>query len=60
MEKREVRVQERAYAVAEIRRMIARAGLRLSRMRIQRKLEGKPIRMLYLARKPGTTAKRMA
>ncbi len=51
-EKREVKVQERAYTAAEIRRMIIKARLRLLKMEIQRKLEGKPIRILYLVEKP--------
>jgi hypothetical protein len=51
-EKREVKVQERAYTTAEIRRMIKKAGLRLLNLKVQRKLEGKPIRMLYLVQKP--------
>jgi hypothetical protein len=49
---REVKVQERAYTTAEIRGMIKKAGLRLLELRIQRKLEGKPVRMLYLVEKP--------
>jgi SAM-dependent methyltransferase len=51
-EKREVKVQERAYSTAEIRRLIRKAGLRLLQLKIQRKLEGKPARVLFLARKP--------
>ena len=51
-EKREVKVQERAYSTAEIRRMIKKAGLRLLNLKVQRKLEGKPIRLLYLVGKP--------
>jgi ubiquinone/menaquinone biosynthesis C-methylase UbiE len=51
--KREVVVQERSYCTAEIRRMIKKAGLRLLKLKIQSKLEGRPIRMLYLARKSG-------
>ena len=51
-EKRKVKVQERAYTSAEIRGMIKKAGLRLLRMKIQRKIEGKPARLLYLVRKP--------
>jgi SAM-dependent methyltransferase len=59
-EQREVKVQERAYATGEIRRMLRKAGLRLLKSKIQRKLEGKPIRMLYLARKPRRRGKRNA
>ena len=51
-EKREVKVNERAYTVAEIRHMVKIAGLRLLTLKTQRKLEGKPIRLLYLVRKP--------
>jgi SAM-dependent methyltransferase len=50
-EKREVEVRERAYDTAEIREMIKRAGLSLIKLRAQRKIAGKPIRMLYIARK---------
>jgi hypothetical protein len=51
--KREIVVMERAYGIAEIRRMIKKAGLRLLKLKVQSKLEGKPIRMLYLTQKPG-------
>jgi ubiquinone/menaquinone biosynthesis C-methylase UbiE len=51
-EKREIIVRERAYSIAGIRRMIKKAGLRLLKVEIQRKLEGKPIRLLYLVQKP--------
>jgi uncharacterized protein YlaI len=57
-EKREVKVQERAYATDEIRRMLKKAGLRLLKSEIQRRTEGKPIRMLYLARKQTRIGKR--
>jgi hypothetical protein len=50
-EKREVEVRERAYDTAEIREMIKRAGLSLIKLRAQRKIAGKPIRMIYIARK---------
>jgi len=53
-EKREIKVQERAYTPAEIRRMMKKAGLRLLKMKIQRKIEGKPARLLYLVEKPKT------
>jgi SAM-dependent methyltransferase len=51
-EKGEVEVRERAYFPAEIRRLIRNAGLRLLRQKAQRKLEGKPARVLFLAQKP--------
>jgi ubiquinone/menaquinone biosynthesis C-methylase UbiE len=53
-EKREVKVQERAYTTAEIGRMVKKAELHLLNIKVQRKLEGKPIRMLYLVEKPLT------
>jgi SAM-dependent methyltransferase len=56
-EKREVKVQERAYATDEIRRMLKKGGLRLLKSEIQRRMEGKPIRMLYLATKPRSRGK---
>jgi ubiquinone/menaquinone biosynthesis C-methylase UbiE len=51
-EKREIKIQERAYSSAEIRRMLKRAGLQPLKAKIQRRVEGKPGRVLYLARKP--------
>ncbi len=50
-EKREVTVQERAFTALEIRQMLKKAGLQLLKQEIQRQMEGKPIRMLYLARR---------
>jgi ubiquinone/menaquinone biosynthesis C-methylase UbiE len=50
-EMRDIEVQERAYRPSEIRRMVRTAGFRLIRARVQREIEGKPVRMLYLARK---------
>jgi len=50
-QRRKVSVQERAYSTAEIRRMLKNSGLRILKVTTQRKLEGKPIRMLYLTRK---------
>jgi ubiquinone/menaquinone biosynthesis C-methylase UbiE len=47
--KREIRVRERAYARAEIRGMLKKAGLSLLEERVQRKLDGKPIRLYFLA-----------
>jgi ubiquinone/menaquinone biosynthesis C-methylase UbiE len=51
-EKREVKIKERAYSTDEIRSMIKKAGLHPMEVKVQRKLEGKPIRILYLVRKP--------
>lgn len=51
-EKRDVKVQERAYSTGEIHRLLKEAGLRLLKLKVQRKLEGKAIRMLYLVQKP--------
>jgi ubiquinone/menaquinone biosynthesis C-methylase UbiE len=51
-EKREVKVQERAYPTSVLRRLMKKAGLRLLKLKIQRSLEGKPIRLLYLVEKP--------
>ncbi len=53
-EKRKIRVQERAYAPAEIRRLLEKAGLRLLKTKVQLRIEGRPARMLYLAGKPKT------
>jgi SAM-dependent methyltransferase len=50
-EKRVVQVQERAYPTDEIRRMLKNAGLRLFKAKIQRRLAGKPIRIVYVAQK---------
>lgn len=50
--KREVRVNERAYDTNEIHQMIKKAGLKLLATKIQRKIDGKSIRILYLVRKP--------
>lgn len=50
-EKRLVTVRERAYSPREVSRMVRKAGLTLLEARVQRKLEGRPTRMLYLARK---------
>jgi ubiquinone/menaquinone biosynthesis C-methylase UbiE len=47
-----VSVQERSFADAAVRAMLARQGLRLARVDIQVKIDGKPMRKLYLAVKP--------
>lgn len=49
--KREVRVREAAYTRNEIRNMLKKAGLDPLKISVCRKLEGKPIRLLYLVRK---------
>lgn len=49
--KREVCVQEAAYSRSEIRGMLQKAGLTPLKISVNRKLEGKPIRLLYLVRK---------
>jgi ubiquinone/menaquinone biosynthesis C-methylase UbiE len=49
--KREVCVREAAYSRSEIRGMLRKAGLTPLKISVNRKLEGKPIRLLYLARK---------
>lgn len=51
-ERRDLEVKERPYTTAEIRALAARAGLRVLRVRIQRRLEGKPIRTIYILEKP--------
>jgi SAM-dependent methyltransferase len=50
-EKREITVQERAFSTSEIRQMLEKAGLQLLKHEIQREMEGKPIRIIYLARR---------
>jgi SAM-dependent methyltransferase len=50
-ERREITLQERAYETADVRRMLLRAGMRLLSARVQRRLKGKPARIVYLARK---------
>lgn len=39
------------FTTSEIDLMLSRAGLKLLKTSVQRKIEGKPIRMLYIARK---------
>ena len=50
-ERRLVTVRERAYSVSEVKRALMAAGLELLEAGVQRELDGKPIRILYLARK---------
>jgi ubiquinone/menaquinone biosynthesis C-methylase UbiE len=50
-EKRIVTVQETAFSTSEIRQMLKKAGMQLLKQEIQRKMEGIPIRILYLARR---------
>jgi SAM-dependent methyltransferase len=45
----EVSVRERAFDDTEVRRMLRKAGLRLERVTVQRRLKGRPIRKVYLA-----------
>jgi hypothetical protein len=54
-ERRHVRVRERAYSTADIRRMLRRAGLRLLSLDTEREVEGKPSRLFFLAGKPRPT-----
>ena len=49
--KREVCVREVAYSRSEIREMLRNAGLTPVKVSVNRKLEGKPVRLLYLTRK---------
>ncbi|MCX6552572.1 MAG: class I SAM-dependent methyltransferase [Acidobacteria bacterium] len=48
----EVSVRERAFDDADIRLMLRAAGLRLERVTVQRRLNGRPVRKVYLAAKP--------
>jgi SAM-dependent methyltransferase len=57
-ERRDVVVRERAYSNAAIRSMLRQAGLRLFTIETQRSIDGKPVRRVYLAAKPGTRASR--
>jgi hypothetical protein len=49
--KLEVTVREADYTQAEIRKMLNRAAFRLLKTTVNARIEGKPIRLLYLARK---------
>jgi ubiquinone/menaquinone biosynthesis C-methylase UbiE len=51
-ERRLVEVRTRAFSDAGIRRMLAAAGLRLFRVETQVRIDGQPMRKLYLAAKP--------
>jgi SAM-dependent methyltransferase len=53
--RRDVEVRERACADADLRAMLRRAGLRLVRASVQRAIDGKPARKLYVAVKAGAT-----
>lgn len=44
-------VQTRAFSDAAIKRLLAAAGLRLLRVDVQVREDGKPMRKLYLAQK---------
>jgi SAM-dependent methyltransferase len=48
-ERRLITVRERAFRDADIRTMLRRAGLRLLNVSTQRRIDGKPVRKLYLA-----------
>jgi len=45
----DVQVRERAFTDAELRRLLREAGLRLERMSVMLRIDGKPVRQLYLA-----------
>ena len=45
----DVVVRERAYSDTQLRAMLRAAGLRLAQGKVQRTLEGRPVRKLYLA-----------
>lgn len=47
----DIRIKERAYKENEIAEMLKQAGLILLRLQVQRKIEGKASRLLYLVRK---------
>ena len=51
-ERREVTVHERGYPAPALRAMLRKAGLRVVSVRVQRRLEGQPARLLFIARKP--------
>jgi len=55
-EKREVTVRERAYPDADVQHMLRTAGFRVANVTAQRKVEGKPARLLYTAIRRGTSA----
>jgi ubiquinone/menaquinone biosynthesis C-methylase UbiE len=52
-QKREIIVREASYTQTQIRSMLRLAGFRLVRTTVVRIIEGKPIRLLYIARKIG-------
>ena len=51
-----VSVRTRSYEDAGVRRMLRAAGLRLERVLVMRRLNGRPIRKLYVALKPPAAA----
>jgi len=51
-ERRDIVVRERAYEDADLRAMLRRAGLRLLKVTVQRRVGRLPVRKLYLAIKP--------
>jgi SAM-dependent methyltransferase len=48
-ERIDVEVQERAFTDAELRRVLREAGLRLEQTSVMLRIDGKPVRTLYLA-----------
>ncbi|HSK08222.1 MAG TPA: hypothetical protein VK911_01500, partial [Vicinamibacterales bacterium] len=50
-DRHEVVVQERGYPTETLTRMLRKAGLRLRSTRTQRRVEGKPSRLLFVAQK---------
>jgi len=54
----DVTVRERAYDDRGLRRMLRRAGLRLVKVQVQRKVAGRPGRKVYLARAVRVTRRR--
>ena len=53
-ERRHVAVRERAYSDAVVRTMLRISGMRLLNVTVQRRVDGKPARKLYLATKAAT------
>ena len=47
-------VRERSFTDAEIKRVLAACGMKLLRVDTQVRIDGKPMRKLYLAERPGT------
>jgi ubiquinone/menaquinone biosynthesis C-methylase UbiE len=47
-------VRERSFTDAELKRVLAAGGMKLLRVETQVRIDGKPMRKLYLAERPGT------